>query len=329
MSATHTIACLAERIKESEKHLSYTSPFVILSDHAGVIFESKEFLKLKRKGLALLDSIIGAMKRGENLPSTTYTVVGTRVYAVVSSEVAITSDGNGVHIAYMRDTDKIQTDEELLLAKHHHDIQGPLKNIANFLQLMRLQLKDGSYDELCEHIDHAVNNIVILGKLNDSILQRGTITMSRIDLKALIGDVETLCKDQIVSSGAKIVVDNDVPPIYGVYSDVLRVFKNLVENSLKHANTRSLIIRIKLLAATSRLISILFSDNGKRSSYHQKSLDEHLLESGDNMNSRLGLRICSEIMRKHHGSIRFLKEDGQYGYELVFAVSDEDSDAAS
>jgi signal transduction histidine kinase len=194
---------------------------------------------------------------------------------------------------------------------------------------MRLQLIARDYDELRANIDHAIDNVVALSQFNDEILQKNSTHTSRIDLKVLINDVETLCRDQIKASDAKIEVDNDIPPVYGVYQDVLRVFKNLVENSLKHANVRPLIIKIKPLTATRSSVSIMFADNGKPLSKDQKILIKHLLERSDGMNSRLGLGICSKMMRRINGTVRLLEENGQCSYELTFAVDDKDSNVTA
>jgi light-regulated signal transduction histidine kinase (bacteriophytochrome) len=259
----------------------------------------------------------------KHLPSPT--VVADKIYSAVPQRIATTLDGDSIYLVYLCDTTRTPIYDRLFLAKHHHEIQGPLNNIANFLQLIRLQLKEEAYDKLYEHIDHALDNITILDKLNNGILRRNINDESLVDLNALVNDITVLCHNQIRASCAQIMVDGNVPRIRCTYTDVLRIFKNLIENSLKHAGAEPLIIQIKLLDITPQFVSILFTDNGAPLSHEQKNFIKYLMIEHDNdvTTRHLGLKICSEIMRKHSGFIRFLDNNEHCSYELLFAVNNE------
>jgi light-regulated signal transduction histidine kinase (bacteriophytochrome) len=206
------------------------------------------------------------------------------------------------------------------IEKFYHDIQGPLRNISSFLQLIKIQLSSHSTEKTEEYIDFAIKNIEILGNLNRSLVSEKYRQISKINFAKIVDDIRHLLKNQIENLNCKIIFDKNIPEIEGVYFDILRVFKNLVENSLNHANTNNLIIRIGLLSKTKTIFKIIFEDNGENLSQGAKIRIKTLLKHEDKAICS-GLSICKEIMNKYSGDVNFLeKANGGCAYELVFRI---------
>ncbi|MDR0942676.1 MAG: hypothetical protein LBM19_03650 [Holosporales bacterium] len=212
-------------------------------------------------------------------------------------------------------------------AKFCHDIQSPIRNIANFLQLIKTQLTTGKMEGICEYVDFAIDNVDVLNKISKSLFKNDNNQNSKVDIQKAVKEIDNLFKNQVKGINYKINLDKKIPLVSGSYIDVFRVFKNLIENSLCHAKANVLAITIKTISKADANVSIIFEDNGRRLSLNKKNSIDCILNNSHNANERLGLTICRDLMNKLHGNIRIVKERPGCSYELVFKTFIEEDNA--
>jgi two-component sensor histidine kinase len=199
-----------------------------------------------------------------------------------------------------------------LLKRYCHDIHEPLRSISNFLQLLADRPTIKADDESAKYVSYAIDNVHKLKKWIQDILyapskmtneQNGEYSLSHI-----IKRIELLLSYQIERRKCTIYADDIIIFTNGCEAQILRLFKNLIENSLKHAKTTGdLIIKIyrKPTTASDSSITILFEDNGFQKCSHTKNKE------------RLGLLICSELAQRNGWHVKMVV-DHRYKYEIVF-----------
>ena len=94
-----------------------------------------------------------------------------------------------------------------------------------------------------------------------------------------------------------------------------RVFDNFVENSIKYAGTRPLIMRILLEKRSDDSVVITFSDNGngverEKLPYLFDQFYRGDEARSDGEGSGLGLYVCQYIVKEHGGIIRAENQGG-------------------
>ncbi|MDR3224557.1 MAG: HAMP domain-containing histidine kinase [Holosporales bacterium] len=283
-----------EVAKKLEGHLGYEFPFAIVSSKSGVIFCSESLGSLKTIDQDVVDAIFHCLPSKKN--------------KFTCLKVATTATGNEIFVVYLKGKqDRHFNEDACSVEKHHHDIKGPLRNIANFLQLIKMQLAEGSSDKVEEYINFTISSIRILNELNESLLFLNNNKSSAVSISDVIRDIKLLLKSQFEKRKCRINLDGEIPRVRGAYASVLRVFKNLIENSLFHTTVKNLVISIRLVAKNEKQVLISFEDNGKE------------LESAKGFDgNHLGLSICRDLMQWLDGSIRISPDKPGYNYILTF-----------
>jgi len=229
---------------------------------------------------------------------------------------------------------------ESVLYAASHDLKSPLVNIQGFChelsescELIRSvvdsKIKTGDIEmasaldvALNENIPNALNFILASSKKMDSLLSglldvcrlNTTVAkMKQIDMNALISNVVSSMKYQINQSAAKIDIEALVPCV-GDFSQINRVFSNLLANSLKFLD-ESKPARIRIYGRSENDISIYcLEDNGIGiAPEHQEKIFQmfYQLEPGKRQGQGIGLTIVRQIIDKHDGKLWLESEEGK------------------
>jgi len=203
------------------------------------------------------------------------------------------------------------------LERCHHDIQEPIRNISNFLELIKIQISSVGLDNLDSYIDFALDSIRVLDGLNRDILTNRRGGTSRIDLRNILDDIRKLLRTQLERANCRIIMDDRIPDISGRHHDILRILKNLIENSMKYSQKDKLTVSISLISNGNGNVSIMFSDDGLPPSLETKKLIEGLLLNGKG-SEKLGVVICRELMEYNDGTISLMRQENNLSYNLTF-----------
>lgn len=205
------------------------------------------------------------------------------------------------------------------IEQFEHDIREPLKNISNFLSLIESSVSSGKTEQVQEYINFALEAVIILNNFAKKIFNKQASTNQAIKLNDIITDIKLLDKFQFEKYNVKVQCDNNLPKITGDYFDFISLFKNLIENSIKHSNNEKIIITIKAKSITSDFIVVSFVNNSILNSDDIKNI-ESLLENEIGVVESKGLKICKNIIKKYRGKLKFNKEDGNVSYDITLPL---------
>jgi hypothetical protein len=201
------------------------------------------------------------------------------------------------------------------LLKKYHDMQEPLRSASNFLQLLEQQDSVKNDNKAFEYVTYAMKNLRKLRSWISYVLSFSKIqnasNNSQFLLKDIIHEIQLLLRYQIESRNCVINMKDTIQPISCSKSEIMSIFKNLIENSLKHAVVEDkLIINIYKdeNKSTDKFITLIFEDNGIPVDLTHK-------------NEGLGLSIVTEITMANNGNIKNIGEQhGHYRYEIVLPI---------
>ncbi len=198
------------------------------------------------------------------------------------------------------------------IAHISHEIRTPMNGILGFIELLSISdLSLQQYDQVQLINKSAISLLNIVNEILDyTSLETGNfkINISTFDFRENIENSATLISP--ASDEVKIIIDidNDIPNL--ISTDPIRlqqIITNLVGNACKFTHTGSIIIRCRLLASQSILISI--SDTGigvypeKFQDLFQPFLQTSEYAVNNELGTGLGLTISKNIIERLNGSI--------------------------
>lgn len=225
-----------------------------------------------------------------------------------------TSDNENILLITKRD----YQDHKYKIPQLKHDIREPLKNISNFLTLIEKSILSGNIKQTKEYISFAIDAVKILNNFSKGILNEQTEKQA-VDLKDIISDIKSLDKALFEKYNLKILFDNNIPKLEGNYSDLISLFKNLIENSIKHSNNEKIIIIIKVKLIQSDSIIMSFSDNNILSNKNSTNI-ELILQENVNLKNSSGLIICKNMVEKQGGKLKLNRENKTCSYDITLPL---------
>ena len=208
---------------------------------------------------------------------------------------------------------------EHILQQIEHDMREPLKNISNFLSLIKTASLSGENEQVNEYINFATDAIKILNNFSEKVFIKQTLREKTIELKTLINDIVVLDKTQIEKHNVKIIVDDSIPRLVGNYSNLLSLFKNLIENSIKHSNSKEISIIIKTKSIQADFITISFEDNNILNNTDIDNINSILQGEIDPKDSK-GLIICKNTIKRLNGKLELNKAANNLSYDITLPL---------
>ncbi len=131
-----------------------------------------------------------------------------------------------------------------------HDLQGPLRTIASYLQLLEMRYKDKLDDEALEFIHFSVAGAkrmqtIILDLLNYSRISSAPKPFVKTDLNHVLTDVIRSLDSTIKASHAKVIIP-DLPVISAEPNQLYQLFLNLVDNGMKFVKDKHPFITVSV-----------------------------------------------------------------------------------
>jgi PAS domain S-box-containing protein len=218
----------------------------------------------------------------------------------------------------------LNAQKDKILAIVSHDLRSPFGSILGFCDLLKNEFGSLSDNEKVEYINFIadaakqqldlVNSILDWSKLETGRIQ---VNMSPIDSAALASGTVTSLMG--LAKVRNIAVQSTVPAETFIDADenlIRQVFQNLIGNALKFTPAGgSITIGLKENNSDRTILEI--SDTGigipKNEIERLFKIDEKYSRKGlqGETGTGLGLPICHEIMKHHHGSIDVRSEEGR------------------
>jgi PAS domain S-box-containing protein len=208
-----------------------------------------------------------------------------------------------------------------------HDLQGPLRTIASYLQLLEMRYKNKLDAEALEFIDFSVTGAkrmqqLILDLLNYSRISSVHKPFVRTNVNDIVKMVLKNLEGTVKATHAKVTV-SDLHEVMGEPNHLYQLFQNLIDNAFKFIKDRSPEIKIFSIEHRDEW-EFMVSDNGIgiKDEYKDKifQIFQRLHTVAEYPGTGVGLAICQKVVQLHGGKIWYTSTPGE-GTTFHFTIS--------
>jgi two-component system, chemotaxis family, sensor kinase Cph1 len=208
-----------------------------------------------------------------------------------------------------------------------HDLQEPLNQVANYVQLLEMRYNDKLDEDAQEFIDFAVEGVSLMQTLIDDIL-----VYSKVDLKGNEWELTDLeiplnhalgnLRGRINETGAVITYDA-LPTIMADSTQIMQLFQNLLANAIKFqkpGEPPQIHIGVQR-QELSWVFSVTDNGIGLEPQFADRVfvIFQRLHTRDEYPGSGMGLAICKKIVECHRGQI-WVDSVPQQGATFQFTI---------
>ena len=210
-----------------------------------------------------------------------------------------------------------------------HDLQEPLRMVSSYTQLLAKKYKDVISGEGINYINFAVDGAQRMQALINDLLDYSRITRQETPLEPvqtsrILGIVRANLQKKIEENGA-IITNDLMPPVMGNEQQLIRVFQNLLDNSIKYRSDKTPMIHISAKPMhDSYCFGITDNGIGIDDEYKEKVFEifERLHSPAAYPGTGIGLAICKKVIEKLHGKM-WIESNKDNGVTFYFTLRKE------
>ncbi|MBX2903439.1 MAG: PAS domain S-box protein [Chitinophagales bacterium] len=208
-----------------------------------------------------------------------------------------------------------------------HDLQGPLRTISSYLQLLESRYSNRLEGDAKEFIEYSVAGAKRMQRLIQDLLNYSRINtrpkpFADTNLNDLVKVVLKNLETTIQTNHAEIRTD-ELPMVFGDSNQLMQLFQNLIDNAIKFVKNRQPIIVVNVENHQKEwLFAIRDNGIGIEPEFKEKifQIFQRLHAETEFPGTGIGLAICKKIVHLHGGDIWFESEPGQ-GTAFFFTIS--------
>lgn len=215
---------------------------------------------------------------------------------------------------------KKEKEEDLkkCIFKIAHEIKNPLAVCKGYFSMMNLDNKEKS-EKYLRVIEEEMNRTILL--LDDYLNYNDIeVNLDVMDLTLLLDDVSFCFSSFFLENNVsyKFLCDEDEIFILGDYDRLKQVFMNLFKNSVEARKSDSeLYIDLKINLFEDK-VEVVLKDNGIGMDSSVVSRIGEDFFTTKLCGTGLGVSISKEIIKKHHGSLEYVSNEG-YGTSTILS----------
>jgi PAS domain S-box-containing protein len=219
---------------------------------------------------------------------------------------------------YAAELERSNRDLEQFAYSVSHDLQSPLRTIANYCDLLQRRYSNDLNEEAVEFLTSTVeathrmrcllNDLLAFSRVTTDAQQFTSID-SAVPLRGAIENV----REAIEAVGAQIDI-GEMPAVLADSTQLLQVFQNLIDNAIHYRSEDPPQIQIEALELSDawqfsvRDNGVGFDPNFKE---HIFLMFRRLFADHELPGSGVGLAICKRILERHGGEIWAESQPGQ------------------
>ena len=213
-----------------------------------------------------------------------------------------------------------------------HDLKSPIITIKGFLELLRSDLPGGDPTQLGEHLDEISRAADKMKGLLDQLLElsrigRATNRLEKIPFATLAKEALELLHGQLSQEAIEIVIQPDLPEVWGDRLQLVELLQNLIGNAVKFKGDQPQpVIEIGCMQRANKTLYYV-RDNGigieRRFQDRVFALFERVERSQPG--TGIGLAIVQRIVELHGGEVWVESEGLGKGSTFCFTLEDPDS----
>lgn len=208
-----------------------------------------------------------------------------------------------------------------------HDLQEPLNQVANYVQLLEMRYQEDLDEDAREFIGFAVEGVSLMQTLIDDVLAYSKVDLRGIERK--LTDVEIALQQALVNLRGRIaehqaVITHDpLPTVMAEGTQLMQLFQNLIGNAIKFKQ-KTVTPRIHIGAQRLEdawLFSVQDNGIGIDPQFADRIfvIFQRLHTRDEYPGTGMGLAICKKIVECHRGRIWVESELGQ-GATFYFTI---------
>lgn len=199
-----------------------------------------------------------------------------------------------------------------------HDLQEPLRMVAQFTRLLEKRYGDQLDDDATRYIGYAVEGaqrmqIMLNDLLHYSRVGSQTEGFEKTNLRIIIDRACEMLALRIEQADAKITVHGSDPVVHCIPSLLERLFINLIDNAIKYRSIEPPHIDIHLeTRENGHLIGIRDNGIGIDPLFAERIfvIFQRLHKRDEFQGTGIGLAVCKRIVERHNGRIWLKANDG-------------------
>jgi PAS domain S-box-containing protein len=250
---------------------------------------------------------------------------GEKLTCTLSDVTSIKKGAEQVLLKVNQELTRMNTDLKQFVHFASHDLQEPLRSVSSFAQMLEMRFADKLGDDGREYIRFVVDGVNRMYSLINGIASysRATATAEKFEKVRMNDVVEKATKNLNLKIREKnaVIESRKLPVVYADEIQMVQVFQNLIDNSLKFCKTTPhVIISVK---SSEDAYTFIVKDNGpgiSRENFEKAFRIFNRLGSEDQVSGRgIGLAICKRIVEGHGGKI-WVESEPEKGASFLFTV---------
>ncbi|NHC37526.1 sensor histidine kinase [Scytonema millei] len=207
-----------------------------------------------------------------------------------------------------------------------HDLQEPLNQVANYVQLLEMRYQEQLDEDAREFISYAVSGVSLMQTLIDDVLayskvDRQNVEFQPVDLEVALKRALSGLQGKISETGATISYD-PLPTVLADSTQMLQLFQNLIGNAIKFRRDKPPVIHIGVSPLEDAwLFSVKDNGIGIDPQFSDRIfvIFQRLHTRDEYSGTGMGLAICKKVVECHRGDIWVASELGQ-GATFYFTI---------
>ncbi len=193
-----------------------------------------------------------------------------------------------------------------------HDLRAPLRTVTNYLGLITRKLGPDIDDEMREFVGFAMGgakrmDAMIVGLLEYSRTGRSGAPFAPVALGAVVQESLDNLQTAIHEAEAEVTIAPDLPTVQGDYTELVRLFQNLIGNAVKYRVAgRPPEVSVSWRGTDAEWV-VWVKDNGIGidPAYSDRVFEifRRLVSAGEYEGSGIGLAVCRKVAEHHGGRI--------------------------